>query len=113
MNKLIILAVLVSSLLASCAKNKDLLTLESEDEDRRVIFRIFSTDEKPIQGAFITLIKGTDTLGGITNENGASTFLMPDGGWNAHAAHPDFLSKDTSFTVSGAPVEVSCVLEDK
>jgi hypothetical protein len=126
MKKIIILLSAVGSLcIHSCTKNNDKANMVTpvlqkvqpspgggEDIHRPIVIKVFDTQNVPISQANVLVIKGTDTLTGVTNASGNCTvYITTFGVWNVTVTHSGFNPLNVNEDLEDPMTEITEILQ--
>lgn len=114
-SKFFIALVYISLIQSACTKNDNVNPLSQsfeknlpakgaggEDDDVPILMeKVVDVNNQPVSNTYIKLVKGTDTIVGITNSDGISIIrLSAFGNWGLHIAHVGYTSVNYFISIS-------------
>lgn len=135
MKYLVLIVITIMMLLSSCAKQRNEVTPQQvpavsvshsavpvlrttqrkgEDDDRKILMKIYSMSQQSVSGAVIMVANETDTFNRDTDAYGKALFdLPPSDYWDVIVDHPLYLQETARVILVDSFTEKIFVLKDK
>ena len=84
---------------------------KGEDDERKILMKIFDGNLSPIQFAAISATDGADTVAGETNAEGRCLLSFPQSEkWDVTVTHPYYTTEESQIELTDSLDEITIIM---